>query len=239
MKNTILLFVLCVLSFSCRQKDKTNNEPSETLIFKIEAFDKIVNQSYVNIEITDDVPKDEIHISGSKKLLDGFVREVKNNTLTLKNKEENITIDGDEFITAKVNNTLLKEISIDGVGSFKSRLPQTHATLNVLVSGAGNVNLDVMNEKTSVLVSGVGNITLKGKTIQLQNKISGAGNLDALDLESETSQNSISGIGNAKVWSSKTIDVDISGVGNLTYKSVPNITVNSKIDGLGRVKEGK
>ena len=238
MKSIFLLSFIALIGVSCQKKDNKKLITEEKTV-KIGAFEKLVNHSTVNIEITDDVPKDEIHLKGTKESIESFENEIVSGVLTFKNNKTFQFSEQDPPLTAQINHSMLEEIEIAGVGSLKGKLPQTNNEIQITVSGAGDVQLEVMNEKTSVLISGVGNVNLKGKTIQLLSKITGAGNLDALELESETSQNSISGIGNASVWSTQSINCSITGVGNLNYKMDKNVKIESKIEGLGRVKQTK
>lgn len=238
MKKYLLFLLILPLTISC-QKKKGDAVVMEKKSVKIETYDKINNNSIYNIELTDEVAKNEMQVVGPKKALDNLTYEIANQTLIIKNKENVSNLEDEDRSTIRLNHSMLQRVELAGVGSLSSQLPQTNSTLELIVSGAGDVALEVMNEKTSVLISGVGNVKIKGKTIELLTKITGAGNLDALDLESEKSQNSITGIGNANVWSTKSIRTSITGIGNLTYKKATNVEVVSSIEGLGRVKQTK
>jgi len=230
---TLSIFLL----ISCNPfNKKTDDGPTETVVYKLEAYDQIINNSVVNIEITDEVPKDEIHISGSKKSLETFTRKVTNNTLVLDDSEKKQILNGQRMV-AKINHNHLKSIILEGVGSIEGKLTQSGPSIQIKLNGTGNINLNVNNDKTDVTIEGVGNVNLKGKTIALQTNINGTGNLNAEMLESKTSINNIEGIGNAHIWSTEKIDATIGGIGNLYYKSSPNLIITSSVDGLGRVKE--
>lgn len=230
---TYILFVLLALS-GCSRKAEVNQNLSRQIV-SLDTYTQVLNDSYVNFEITDEVPKNEMHLVGNQKLIDAMEYNIKDQTLILSTKKS-VTIKNGEHITARINNSQLSKIQVEGAGTIQSKLIQTRPTLDIILGGAGNINLEVANELTNIEISGVGNLVVKGKTIELNSQIDGAGNLDAFDLEAEQGKHEISGVGNAKVWSTRSLDVKISGIGNLSYKNVADLRVNSVIDGLGKVR---
>lgn len=234
MLPSILLVVI-----SCNSKNNRNNSPTEIIIYKMQSFENIVNKSFANIEISDEVPEDEIHLIGSKRLIESLNKTVDNNTLYLENSRGVVNIDNADYLVVKINHSHLKSIILDGIGSIKGMKDQTSPVLRIKVNGTGSIELPLNNENTDIVIDGIGSITLTGKTNHLSTKINGTGNLNAEELQSNTSLNDISGIGNASIWSTQKINVTITGIGNLEYKPEPNLIITSSIDGLGKVKERK
>ncbi|MDN3709456.1 DUF2807 domain-containing protein [Myroides ceti] len=217
MLPSILLVVI-----SCNSKNNRNNSPTEIIIYKMQSFENIVNKSFANIEISDEVPEDEIHLIGSKRLIESLNKTVDINTLYLENSRGIVNIDNADYLVVKINHSHLKSIILDGIGSIKGMKDQTSPVLRIKVNVTGSIELPLNNENTDIVIDGIGSITLTGKTNHLSTKINGTGNLNAEELQSNTSLNDISGIGNASIWSTQKINVTITGIGNLEYK--PNLT---------------
>jgi hypothetical protein len=87
----------------------------------------------------------------------------------------------------------------------------------------------------TVTMSGAGSATLHGKANDLQMTLSGAGNYDGSDFATKTAKVNVSGVGNAIVNASDTLDATVSGVGNIEYVGNPKVT--SHVSGVGTVKK--
>jgi len=239
MKKTISVLMVTILFIACKKSETDsdiNSKDIETIIYKIDSFDAITNKSAVNIEITDEVPKDEIHFTASKKNIENIKREVSNGNLIISDNNKTKIFDNNFDIVAKINSDNISSFTISGTGYMKSKLVQKATNIEIVISGAGDLNLTVYNKKISNIISGIGNIDLKGNTEQMQTKISGAGNLEAFELKTAQSINIISGIGNANVYVTDKLTVDISGVGDLSYKGNPK-EIRKTISGLGSVNQ--
>ena len=85
-------------------------------------------------------------------------------------------------------------------------------------------------------ISGSGAITLKGETRKFTLKTSGAAKAMCYDLLSEETIVDISGAGEAQVYASQKLQVDVSGAGNVSYKGeVKNIS--QEVSGAGSVRK--
>lgn len=127
----------------------------------------------------------------------------------------------------------LDEVSLSGAGDINCEDFVTES-LELVVSGAGNLNFDAGAERIEVNLSGAGNINLSGKVDSQSVEISGAGKYNGENLESKKCEITVSGAGSATVNVSEELDVEINGIGNVYYIGNPQITQD--ISGLGRVK---
>lgn len=108
--------------------------------------------------------------------------------------------------------------------------------LEVEMSGASKMVLDVDLPQIKTSLSGSGEINLKGETKKLIIEMSGAAEAHCFELLSEETSVNISGAGSADVYASQKLDVDVSGAGNVKYKGeVKNIT--QKVSGAGGVEK--
>jgi len=127
----------------------------------------------------------------------------------------------------------LTTISLSGAGSVSTQQFKTSA-LTVDLSGAGDVNLTGLQlGSLTVKTSGAGNMTVGGTTTSQDVDASGVGSYKGEQLASTTAKVTLSGVGDAAVRASQSLDITISGVGNLTYYGNP--TVTQHISGLGKV----
>jgi len=103
---------------------------------------------------------------------------------------------------------------------------------------SGFAKIETMNEieadAIDITISGSGDFTLKGTADSLNVKISGSGNIDAVELETKSSEVSISGSGNVKVYAKEELDISIAGSGKVQFKGTPKLT--QSVAGSGNVE---
>ena len=98
----------------------------------------------------------------------------------------------------------------------------------------GDIELTDLNVDTLELnLSGAGNLYADGTAENLQVRISGFGNFNGADLESQKVDVAISGAGSATVWAESELGARISGAGSVTYYGKPS--VSKSISGVGSV----
>jgi hypothetical protein len=157
---------------------------------------------------------------------------------------EGLSITADDnilpILTSDVSNGVLHLGAKDNQ-NYTTEKPITYLlsvkTLNGLtLSGAGVTlarNLDT--QTMTVTMSGAGSATLQGKANDQQVTVSGAGSYDGSEFATKTAKVNVSGVGNAIVNASDTLDATVSGVGNIEYVGNPKVT--SHVSGVGTVKK--
>jgi hypothetical protein len=137
------------------------------------------------------------------------------------------------YVTAPVYNKIDASGACDIIGETKI---SNSEDLEMHVSGAGDIRMDVDAPRLSSRVSGIGSIFLKGQTKDVDLDLSGAGHAHCFDLLSENTKVSISGAGSAEVYASVKLDASVSGAGSVTYKG--NATdVSQHVSGAGSVNK--
>lgn len=116
-----------------------------------------------------------------------------------------------------------------------SALQFTHLNLNI--SGAGKICLNLTAKSLNAMVSGGADMVFSGKTQNLSVSISGAGNLTAFNLLCNVCKIDITGFGKAKVNVLNNLEVNISGAGKVEYKGNP--IIKQSITGAGKVFKNK
>jgi len=71
-------------------------------------------------------------------------------------------------------------------------------------------------------LSGVGDLELSGTCENLTADISGVGDFDGRDLECETVEVHVSGVGDASVYASQSVDASVSGIGSISVYGSPS-----------------
>ncbi len=105
-------------------------------------------------------------------------------------------------------------------------------------SGAMSVDASGFNGGSLQLdLSGVGNVTLAGRVDGLKIDLSGVGNIDAEELRADAVEADLSGVGRGTIRAEKSIRANVSGVGGLTWKGAATV-VSTNVSGIGRVSKG-
>ncbi|RYY27793.1 MAG: DUF2807 domain-containing protein, partial [Chitinophagaceae bacterium] len=85
--------------------------------------------------------------------------------------------------------------------------------LDLQVSGAGDIRMEVDVPVVTADISGSGSVNLKGRTRDFSCDLSGAGHARCFELLSENTTIDISGAGDAEVYASIKVDAEVSGAG--------------------------
>lgn len=129
--------------------------------------------------------------------------------------------------------TNLEGITCESPGTITGTNKFTVDAVSLVLSGTGNIDLEVETAAVSSVVSGAGNITLSGSAASHSIVVTGAGNMYAFYLTTVNTSIVISGVGNAEVNVSTSLNVVISGIGSVYYKGHPDIS--QEITGTGRI----
>ena len=127
----------------------------------------------------------------------------------------------------------IESVELSGAGKITNTGTLADGSLELRVSGAGDVDLSVDKDEVISEVTGAGKLKLTGKTNIHKVALHGAGKIVAYELETMTSELDISGAGNAEVYAIDNLNVNLSGIGNVKYKGSPSVT--QSISGMGKV----
>ena len=177
-------------------------------------------------------PKEEIRIEAQENILNNLETHVQGSTLKIK-FDKNVR--KHSHIRIWITSPEINGIAVSGSGSFKGANKIESDFLSVNVSGSGDVELELEAEQLHTAISGSGKCDYSGMAEQHTITISGSGNVHGYDLQTKRSNVHVAGSGNAQVWTSERLDVQISGSGNVIYKGSPT-TINSHISGSGKVR---
>lgn len=156
-------------------------------------------------------------------------------------KERKVTIEGREVdvksTTLEVKGDALLISQKKGTRNMKG--VKVHITIpdlkSVAIHGAGDVSArGVKGKELAVVISGAGDLDLEGSVHRLQIEITGAGDIKADKLKSDAVSVLILGAGDAHVRAAKSLDVKIMGAGDVVYSGSP--TVTRQVHGAGDIR---
>lgn len=145
-------------------------------------------------------------------------------------------LSSEEGLTLEIIYDELASIDVGGAATITSQEPIEGDYLNISMSGAGAVDLEVRMKVLKTSVSGAGAVELRGSVNEQHIQMSGAGGFDAYDLRSKSCEISISGVGSANIYVTESLDATVSGVGGITYKGNPQ-QVKTDVSGLGSIRQ--
>jgi hypothetical protein len=175
-----------------------------------------------------------VKIEGDNNLLKYVDVEQTGDVVTVRSHEGfNLIPTGD--LKVYVTNPTYEKIEASGACNIESQNKLTSPDgLEMHMSGAGNIKLEVDAPRVDARLSGAGNIYLKGQSKDVRLTLSGAGNAHCYDLLAENTDVNISGFGSAEVYASVKLSASVSGAGNVDYKG--NATdVEQHVSGAGGV----
>jgi hypothetical protein len=233
------LYAICLGIFVSAQ-DQTIVNDKDAEVRNVSGFHAVRVSGSIDLYISQG-PEEVVAISASsQEIKDEIVTEVKDGVLYI-HPQKNSNWWRREWnslgkkIRAYVAASEIDQLSSSGSGSLFCSGVIKADKLELVVSGSGNIdgNLDVGD--LSVEQSGSSNVRLKGVVKNSNFRMSGSGNIYSYDLQSDYSDISISGSGNAEITANKEVNASISGSGNIRLKGDAGIR-NISTAGSGRIK---
>ncbi len=162
--------------------------------------------------------RESLVVEADENLMEFITAEVSGHTLIVSSEKNLRNYDRLRlFITFRE----LDLIDVSGAVNLYGDEKLTLDDLALEASGASEVNLDLEASSLSVESSGASHISLAGRCREASLESSGASGLKAADLETEKFTLSISGAGEASVFVTNTLDVNVSGASHIKYKGNP------------------
>lgn len=175
-----------------------------------------------------------IEISVEENLKDYLDIESKNNKLSISWSNDVNIINTTKKVKIKVPVESIHKIMITGSGEIQNNFTLKEKNMEIVVTGSGNVLLNLDTNITVAQLTGSGDIKLTGKTIDLQNTVSGSGNFYGYELIAENVKVTVSGSGNSDVYASQDLKAVVSGSGTINYKGHPK-TDKTTVTGSGNI----
>ncbi|MBN1754741.1 DUF2807 domain-containing protein [bacterium] len=250
--KTLLTVFLLFASFSCsrhclRGSGNVVRKDYRTSEFHIINF-KGIGDLHVN-----QGKEHSIIVESEENLLKLLSIEVSNHILTVKTEE--VCIRNTKPFKIFVTTPELREVNVDGPGTFNFDSPfktrdlklflNSPGSINsvyelnsnylqVVNNGPGSINLNILAQDFQSSLNGPGNLYLEGFAVSHKVSISGSGDLEAFKLRTDRTSINIGGSGKARIQATEILSALITGSGNIYYKGEPK-NVQKQISGSGDV----
>ena len=176
-----------------------------------------------------------IRVEADENLMEYIVIKTEGDKLVIESKD-GYNLSGSRDIKVYVSSPLFRRLEASGACDIFGENKITSAEMiDIDLSGASDVKLELKAPKVKAELSGAGSIELKGETKDFSVSGSGSTDIKCMELMAENVDVHITGAGDAEVYASVKLDVSVSGAGNVRYKG--NAVVNKSISGAGSVKK--
>jgi hypothetical protein len=125
----------------------------------------------------------------------------------------------------------LAGLKISGAGVVQSREKIQVKEMDIHLSGAGEISLELQGRRIGTRLTGAGSIVLWGEAEEQEIHLTGAGSIQAENLVTRSARVHSSGAGECRVHATETLDAKLSGAGSIRYRGNPKI--QSRMTGLG------
>ena len=216
--------ILCTAIVTATMKDEMQRREIQTA----EDFHRIYVEGPATLHIQQGDAV-QVELAVAEEHQDGVEVEVSDATLFIEVPEE-LEV---EDVVVRVTTRQLTELY--SAGPILVTVGKLHtSTLVVENRGSGDYRLDSLDADELVIEArGAFRFEVDGRARRQVVDIAGAGEYDAAGFETRTAEVSLKGAGNAGVWATERLDVDIAGAGSVAYTGDPD--VHRRIRGFGTV----
>lgn len=177
-----------------------------------------------------------VRVEADENLLQHIITELDGDVLQI-GPADNMNLDPDAGMKVYVTAPIFNVVEVDGSGNITSQgRIRADEKLETEIAGSGDIRLELDAPEVQMEITGSGTIHLSGNTRRFRSEINGSGDLRAFDLLSEDTEVEISGSGDAQVFASKQLGIQINGSGNVDYKGNPP-SINQNVAGAGSVRK--
>ena len=231
-KRTLFFCALLVVA-SCRQFiGEKGNGIIITEQFAVGDFKRLDVEGSFDIQLEKSTSPG-IVVTTDENLMDFIRVDTEGNTVTVSTERNLMSKEG---VNVVVRYTELESIYVGGAAILRGDEVIRGEYLEISMSGAGSVELEVELNQLEIDVSGAGAVQLAGRVTEQNIEMNGAGGLDAEGLISEKCEINISGVGGASIHVTDQLIADVSGVGGITYRGDPS-DVQKNVSGIGTISQ--
>jgi polyisoprenoid-binding protein YceI len=137
-------------------------------------------------------------------------------------------------VTIRIPIEEISSLILSGSGKIKSQKTITSNRFKTVISGSGDIDLEVEATSVEGTLTGSGDLHLSGKTERVEFQITGSGDITAQDLKAQTGQAQIAGSGDIEMHATETLNGSITGSGDLLCYGSPERQV-TKVTGSGDI----
>lgn len=181
------------------------------------SFNSIVVTGSVNVYLSQG-DKETVTVEANQNLLDIIRTEVKDNTLHIyETKNIRNADERNVYVTFQMLNSLIAKGATDVYG----RTPIRTESLEVGISGASDVTLEIYTDELICRITGAADAYLSGEAKAMIARVSGSSDLEAGKLISQICQVEADGASDAQVHATESLDAKASGSSDIEYWGNP------------------
>jgi len=176
--------------------------------------------------------QEKLVIDADKDEMEEIVTEVIGNKLKIYTKSGW----GNRFHEMSIYLTFknLEYIGFSGAVEVVGENALTFTDLEMNVSGAAEIDLEMKAERFEAEFSGASELDFRGTCKTGYIELSGASEINAEGLEFQDLNIEVSGASEAKVWATGSLSIDASGASDIKYKGSPKVSIDES--GASEVK---
>lgn len=203
---------------------------------KISNFDNVDISSAFSVVVSDNDYKGSIVVSAPDYAMDKIVTKVVNGTLKVY-VDGSISMKSGDKLEITFPHRKLRDIKISGASKLIVKHVMKLEKLNVNLSGASSLDLNVVSNLIKLDHSGASKFKLTGNTQDFEANVSGASKLDAENLKASKVILKASGASSAKVWAVNDLKINASGASKVVYKSQNGLVKSLDKSGASKISE--
>lgn len=242
MKNALLLGVCMLIGFSASAqwgKKIRGNGKMVTEERNVGSYDAVSVSGWFDVELTSG-EEGRLTLHGEENLLEYLETEVKNGTLKIKtrkgyNLQSSSWKSGGILVTVPVED--INAVSMSGSGDVRGKTTLVSDYFEAVMSGSGDMELEIQSDQMEVTLSGSGDMDLAGSCGKLAVRVSGSGDVNAFELSAREVDAMVSGSADIKVTATEALRARVSGSGDIQYRGNPG-KIDSKTSGSGDITKG-
>ena len=177
----------------------------------------------------------KISLTGKADDLENIESYVKKGMLIIKKKNKSWLSDWSSGkVTIRIPIEEISSVILSGSGDIESQTPIAANRFKTVISGSGDIDLEVEATLVEGTVTGSGDLNLKGQTENVQFKLTGSGSIEAENLKAQMGQAQITGSGDIEMHATETVNGSITGSGDLICFGNPGRQI-TKVTGSGDI----
>jgi len=232
---------ICIISFSvlvitvqsCKTGCIQGSGKDATDKRQVAAFTKLDIAGSFNITLVQD-SSNSVTINADDNILNIIKTDISGDKLKISTDNKNIC--SSKQITITIGVRSLKSISASGAVEITSNGRLNVGDLDLNLSGATKINLDVAASNVNTEGSGISDITLKGQASSHAVELSGSGNVHAFDFVVGSYSIETSGQSDCEINVLNELNIHSTGASDIKYKGSPAKINKSKTGALSLTK---
>ncbi|UZO80226.1 DUF2807 domain-containing protein [Aquimarina sp. ERC-38] len=216
-----------------KNKIKGNNN-KVTIDRKTSDYDKIHLKGSWDVKLIKGT-EGNLTITGESNLLEYIVTEVEGDKLIIHSKNGySLSTSFGETIVVSVPFSDLDGIYLSGSGDIEGEDTVIADDLDIVVSGSGDIAINLQATNLKSKVTGSGDVLLKGEATAFECSVTGSGDISAYGVTAKNVEASVTGSGDIAVTATESIKGRVTGSGDIDFKGNP-ITKDTKVLGSGDI----